>query len=321
MLACGCGGSQGAGDPIVIVGTGDAGTDGAGGTLESLASEDSVLAAEILTEAIDEGEGSARAWAAVYVLRLGVVHVEERTRRALVEGTRDDDALLAALCWRWLAADPEAVLPRWPKGERPDEPVLGAMAALAFAARKGKLPGPLRDGLGLPAGDPGGDASAPRGLVERLTGLAGPFDSGALALAVAFADSRREGWVESGPAGERWVAERLREELYRAVVGEGELPAVLLGSEPPDDPRYSDLTQRLDTPLASRPPEVLRGAVMTAEGSLRISAIRALSIATDFPAAGDLGAVAAAMRSPDPLVRVEAARTFLILAALATEAE
>ena len=47
VLACGCGGSQGAGDPIVIVGTGDAGTDGAGGTLESLASEDSVLAAEI----------------------------------------------------------------------------------------------------------------------------------------------------------------------------------------------------------------------------------------------------------------------------------
>ena len=35
-----------------------------------------------------------------------------------------------------------------------------------------------------PAGEPGGDASAPAGLVERLTGLAGPFDSGALALAV-----------------------------------------------------------------------------------------------------------------------------------------
>jgi hypothetical protein len=50
-----------------------------------------------------------------------------------------------------------------------------------------------------------------------------------------------------------------------------------------------------------------------------VNAIRALAVASSEPAAGDLGAVAAAMRSTDPLVRVEAARTFLVLAALATE--
>jgi len=305
----------------VIVGTGDAGPDDAAGSLETMVREDSARAAEVLAEAIRGQDDPARAWAAVYVLRLGVVHDREEARAALIAGTRDDDPLLVALCWRWLAADPEAELPRWPKGARPEEPVVGAMAALAFAARGGAIPGPLRDALGLPDGAPDGGDAAPAGLVERLTYLAGPFDSGPLALAVAFVDARREGWIERGAGGGRWVAERLREELYRSAVGEGALPAALLEATAPEDPRYSGLDERLDTPLNSRPPEVLRGAVMAAEGALRVGAIRALAVACNEPAAGDLGAVAAAMRSPDPLVAVEAARTYLVLAALATEAD
>ena len=317
---CGCGGAQSDGDPLVIVGTGDAGAEAGGGTIESSVSRDSALAVEVLADAIREGEGGIRGWAAVYVLRLGVVHDEQQTRAALIAGTRDDDALLAALCWRWLAADPAAELPRWPKGERPEEPVVGVMAALAFSMRRGKLPKPLRDALGLPEGVPDGSEGLPPGLVERLKFLAGPFDNGPLALAVAFVDARREGWSEGlAGGGDRWVAERLRKELYRALGGEGDLPAPVLESKPPEDPRYSDLGQRLDSPLVSRPPEVLRGAVMAAKGRLRVNAIRALAVASSEPAAGDLGAVAAAMRSPDRLVRVEAARTFLVLAALATE--
>lgn len=320
-LACGCGSGQPKGEPIVSIGTGDGGVDGGGGSLEALVGADSSMAAEVLTGAIRNGKGSAAAWAAVYVLRLGINHEREPTRAALKRGAFDEDPLLAALCWRWLAADPEAQLPRWPKGERPTEPVVGAMAALAYA-RRDKLPRPLRDALGLPEGDPSGDRKQPSGLTERLTFLAGPFDTGPLALAVVFAEARREGWIESAASGDKhWAAERLRSELYNAVGGEGELPARLLESDAQPDPRYSDLRERLDTPLASRPPEVLRGAILSAEGSLKVGAIRALAVASSEPAAGDLGVVAAAMRSPDPLVRVEAARTFLLLAALATDLE
>jgi hypothetical protein len=178
----------------------------------------------------------------------------------------------------------------------------------------------LRDALGLPAGAPSGDRSPPAGRVEGLTFLAGPYDNGPLALAVAFAEARREEWVEGGATGRRWAAERLREELYRSVAGEDrELPAAIVASGVAEDPEYSALSERLETPLATRPPEVLRGAVLTAEGSLRIGAIRALAVASVEPTAGDLGAVAAAMRSPDPQVRLEAARTYLVLAARATE--
>jgi hypothetical protein len=315
-VICGCGGTPD-GKPVVIVEAGDADVD-AGGTIEQIVHEDAGRAAEELEAAIRSGKGRVASWAAVYVLRLGIKHDLAKTRAALTRGASDTDPLLAALCWRWLAADPETQLPKWRKGQQPDDPVIGALAAVAFG-RRGKLPKALRDALGPPAGELSGERSEPDGRVEQLTYLAGPFDNGPLALAVSFVDARREAWVEAGPGGRRWVAERLREELYQALVAEGDLPTALRESRPPPDPSYSALVERLDTPLASRPPEVLRGAVLAGEGSLRIGAIRALAVAAVEPAAGDFGAVAAALRSPDPLVRVEAARTYLLLAALATD--
>jgi hypothetical protein len=153
-------------------------------------------------------------------------------------------------------------------------------------------------------------------LAAAVVGL----DDGPLALALAFVEARRERWTEPGAGGRNeWVAARLRAELIAALGGAGDPPAALDGCSSPADPAYSALVEQVETPLLGAPLEVLRGAALKAEGGLRIGALRALAVVGADPRAGDLAVAAAGLRSSDPLVRVEAARTYLLLTARATE--
>jgi len=311
-----CGGTSGP-PPTVLVEIGDEDA-GAPGTIEELVRDDARAAVEILTGGLTADDRDLAAWCGIYLRRLGVEHDRGQSATALVDGSGSGDQLVRALSWRRIAADPGIEAPAW-TAEDSGEPLVGLFAALAHA-RAGALPGPLEAAAGMPPGKPRKSVRAPARRVEQLRGLDAAFDDGALGLGIAFLEARRERWTEPGRKGRRrWVAERLRDELAEAVLGAKQLPPPLGESADAEDPTYSNLTELVDTPLVGAPSEVLRGAVLKGRGTLRIGALRALAVAATAPRAGDLGASSAALRSEDPLVRVEAARTYLLLTARATE--
>jgi hypothetical protein len=191
------------------------------------------------------------------------------------------------------------------------------MAAIAQSADKA-LPRALKSALGLPAdlpsGKKGGKKRA-RAKIERMMSLAAPYDNGPLALAAIFVEARRKEWTEKGPDGQAvWVADRLRNELFQLITGDGQANQKRLSeSVPPKETSYSPLAEELDTPLVNTPRKTLRDAAVRGDTRLRIHALRALASVSTTPVAGDLGAASAAVQAEDPRLRLEGARTFLLL--------
>jgi hypothetical protein len=321
LLVAGCGGGGSGERPgAVLAAVGEA--DGGLSPVEELVEADILRARKEIVGAVLSGDERVAAWAAVYAARIGIEDDQERARAALVAGTAASDPLLAALCWRRLAAHPaEGTLPEAPQAPG-TAPVAEALAALAHAGAGG-IPAAQAPALGLPTGEPGRSSrpeAVPDGRREALLGLADPFDDGPLALAVLFVEARRERWVERSGGEPRWAAAKIRRDLVDALFGERapEVMARVEACPPPEDPRYPEITEQLASPLMGRPAAVLRGAALGAGGSLRIGALRALAVAVRKPEAGDVGAAAASLACDDPLVRLEAARTYLFLAARAT---
>jgi len=318
LLLSGCGGP--APEPVVLVRTpSDASTDGGKAAVDALVARDAAAAVAAL-DRVARGEGDPASLAAVYALRLGARHDPGAVRAAVRRGTASGDDLVAAVCWRWVGAGGVGDPPEWRGGDSSD-PAVAALAAAAFVRLDRALPAPLEGALGLPDGGPSDrDPPPPASRVDQLRRAAIPYDDGPLALAVAFVEARRERWVGGGPGGGReLVASRLRVELVTALGGDAGATARLAATPLARDPLYSGLTARLGSPLASSPLQILRGAIVKGDPTLRVDALRALALAAARPEAGDLGAAASAIGSEDPLTRVEAARTYLLLAARATE--
>ena len=151
--------------------------------------------------------------------------------------------------------------------------------------------------------------------MERLLGLAAPFDDGPLSIAIVFVRARREEWIEQDANGEKsWVMERLREELVHLVLRNDTTAAERIrASRTTRQEKISVLLETLRNPLISRPLPMLRRAALAGPPDLRHEALRALAVVAIKPVAGDLGAAAAALTADDPRLRVEGARTFLLL--------
>ena len=297
------------------VGDKDAGTH----EMEGLVGRDEAIAVEALLGAVS-ARNDTGSLAAAYALRLGVARGGDTVEEAIERGASSEDALVAALSWRWIASGALGAPPEWRK-KTPEEPVVGVFAAAAFARAGSRLPDPLADALGSPEGAPTErDPPEDRNRVSALRAAAAPFDGGPLGLALAFVEARRERWIDSNERGpSSFAASRLRDDLLEALGGgAGAFPG-LAAVKPVRDPMYSRLASKLETPLPSSPLPMLRGAAVRGEGTLRIDALRALSIAVKRPAAGDLGAAASALASDDPAIRIEAARTYLLLAVRAAE--
>ena len=279
--------------------------------------EDELLAARILNRAMGSTNTELAAWAAVYTMRLGLKHDPGSRVRALVQGTqKSEDPLLKALCWRFLIPVEDPVnIPRW-TGAKTADPVVQIMAALALS-RRGPLPPQLDAALGLPKGKPDGldRGTQSRRLVERLLAYSSPFDTGPLALALAFVEARRAEWSEREPQQQhRWIAERIRNELAVLLLMDDKKAAKrIAASKPVATERNTALLGRLHTPLVTRQPSMLRRAALAGDPSLRIEALRAIAVVAGKPVAGDFGAAAAALRADDSALQIEGARTFLLL--------
>jgi hypothetical protein len=314
IMLFGCGASQVDQEKVLLETTSIEEENEAQKKLDELVKKDSKRALKILQGAM-RGRNLAAAWAAVYVKRLGVNCDNKAAKEALILGTQSDDPLLLALSWLWLAVEKQGDLPKW-RDSWPD-PVVGIIAAIAYAGR-GEIPKELLKELCIPGEAASKQQSKPENREVKLIALTLPFDSGAIAKAIAFCEARYYRWTEKDSKNElAWVADRLREELVKDTLGRrletNEVKAFCA------DPDLSRLKDRLALPILEQPVSMLRKVALNGRGSLRIDALRALAIASKNPKAGDLAACSAAMRSDDPITKIEAARTYLLLAARAVE--
>jgi hypothetical protein len=317
-LLLGCGGREVA--PQILAQTPDDRAEDAGEIgVDALVARDERTAVDALDRAIS-GSDDAASLAAGYALRLGIATDTHAVGAAIRRGASSGDDLVAALSWRWIAAGGLGAPPGW-RGKKPEDPAVGALAAAAFVLSGARLPQPLEDALGLPepaASDR--DPAIDRDRIAALLREAVPFDGGALGLALAFAEARRERWVDAGSRGApAFAAVRLRVEMLAAIAGGKTAAPGLDGVRPARDPMYSRLASRLDSRLLRAPLPLLRQTAVRGEGALRVDALRALAVSVKRPVAGDLGAAAAALSSDDALTRVEAARTYLLLAGKAAK--
>ena len=318
LLLAGCGDRAYA--PVVIAQTPSEAPPGpAGGAVEELVARDAAAAHAALAGAISGG-GDPSSLAAAYALRLGVKHDPDAVAAAIRRGAGSEDDLVAALCWRWIAKGDFGAPPTF-RGGKDADPAVAVLAATAFIRLGQAPPAPLAGALGLPEGEPADrDPAPPRARVELYTRAALPYDDGPLALAVAFVEARRERWADRGPGRDpRFAAAGLRAALVTAIGGDAAAVERLEAVPRVADPLYSGLAARLASPLVGTPLPLLRGAIVKGDPKLRVDALRALAIAARPPKAGDLGAAASALSSDDPATRVEAARTYLLLAARITE--
>lgn len=311
-VAAACGGDP---KPQVIAVVGDEPEESGESSeeLDQLALEDAKEAAAILNDSILGDDPEVAAWAAVYARRLGIGHDAEAGIDKISAGAGSDDPLLAALCWRWLAVTRDVDLPKAGR-KLPDDPALRAMVAAAFASRGVAVPEKLDGALAIPAGEPRSDSKAPKKKLETIGLASAPYDNGPLSLAISFSMAARNRWTKNG----KWASEGLRDELLAALGAKREDYEKLLPAPSDDPPSMTRLTDRLDLAITSQPMEMLRKVIVNGSGGLRIDALRALAVVARKPEAGDLGAAAAAMRSDDPVEKVEAARTFLLLTARST---
>ncbi len=277
--------------------------------------EDEARAAQAIRDTLTSKDKSLSAWAAVYALMLGIQHDEERSSKALVRGAATEGPLLSALCWRWLATGRAGRLPRW-KHSADTDPVVRIFAALALA-KQGPLPRELRSVLGPPRGEPYGSdkGTESRERVELLLGLSAPFDAGPLALGIVYAEARRGEWSERNQGGEIvWVTQRLRDELVQITTSDD--PIVRKRIERSPESRgsgFTELSQQLETALVQQSIQKIRVAAITGSPDLRVRALRALAVVASEPVSGDFGAAASAFEADDPVIRLEGARTFLLL--------
>lgn len=253
------------------------------------------------------------AWAAVYAKNLGIKHDEACASSALSVGAAFPDPLLQALCLRWLATRPDIELSAETLPEA-REPVVAAMRELALAAR-GRVSSP--SALTLPSDPPGGPERNHRAAkrLRTLRLLSSPFDREVLPLALAFVEARRGEWAIHDDNGEgKWAAEKLRRSLVDAVL-EPKAITALESTVRKQGPEFETDTigPRLENRLVAQPPQALHRIAMTGPSDLRKEALRAIAIAAVKPEAGDFAACAAAFESDLTAVRIEGARTFLML--------
>jgi hypothetical protein len=283
--------------------------------LKALLMKDESRAANILKASVCDGDREVAAWAAVYALRLGIKHDAACAAEALALGVGSDDLLLRTLSWRWMERWPASALPDW-ETHASDDPVVRIMAARAYCG-KGVLPEALQAALRLPQGEPRGpDRREEAEQIEaRLRALSQPFDDGPLWRAVAFNEARfREQSETTADGALIWSATRLLGDGPELFTCSQLLDEQVNNSGPSPASPTSSIGERLENPLVVRPLDVLRAIVLSGADEIKQESLRAIAIISREPLAGDFAAAAAAFTSDNQMVRIEAARTFLLLA-------
>ncbi|MBN2715354.1 MAG: hypothetical protein JXX14_05835 [Deltaproteobacteria bacterium] len=322
-LSCtlGCG-SQSVEVPVIVAQTvpvpadrGDSVADSAANASEKnsadpiaqLIERDAHTARNILVSALQSTDDLLASWAAVYIRLLKVEADPALVTEKLLLGSQGDDLLLKVLCYRWLVDDRQ-ISPRSPK-EKAD-PLLQLFFALTLLSH------PSADStdfvsrtLCIGQGITFHEEKTPLNTLLRQTA---PFDNGPIALAIAFINARRmslatevEGIIVPRSAGYR-----------QQLLAFFDIHKEMSLTKPSDNTFEFQATSvhlQLQNPLSVQPVQVLRNIIVNAADSLKKDGLRALATAAVMPEVGDFAAAASAFQNPDASIRVEAARTFLLL--------
>lgn len=316
LVACawsllGCGTTAPSRDVLATSGSSSPAASTAPEALTGQIAADERVAATALRELLTNNDPELSGWAAVHTLRLGL-KVDETARRSALSrclAASNLDALLSACCWRWAGVLDVETLAAMPL---PTEPAARVLAAFTLA-RDSRARAQLSSALALPQKiDHQAEARRASQVVALYLHLLAPLDDGPLGLALAFLEAKRSGWRDAEVIGrDTLLAQRLRTELGERLDAPGAIQGVSNIAKP--EMEASVLPALLTNSMSAQPREVLRAMAMTAAPSLRREALRALVIVARQPGALDLGAAAAGLRSEDLSVRLEAARTFLVL--------
>ena len=289
-------------------------TDDAG-DFELLVQRDAHFARDILLSGLRSTEDHLSAWSAVYLQLPGAKADAGDVRSALLRGVESDNPLLQALCLRWLVRD-EATLPV--SDSEFSEPVAQLFFALGLLARDpAASPDVVRDALLV------GNASQFHSEKIPLNSLlfeTAPYDNGPLALAIAFVNARRMEIANMVSDVKVPLSAQYRQLLLKRF--QLTPPQDDMAAQEAPSSRFTftgtGLHSFLENPLNGQPLPTLRNVIMTADGSLRINALRSMAATSLAPEVADFAATATALHSDDEQTRIEAARTYLLLVARAT---
>lgn len=281
------------------------------GPIDKLVIRDAAKAKKILETTLESPKQVQSAWAAVYIQLLRVEADHDKVAQGLQNGTESEDELLKALCWRWLVTDSDSSLP--PVERLGNDPVVRLFASLAFWMRGKNSDPSVKETLTL------GKAvhfNLEKMPLNTLLKRSAPFDNGALALAIAFTNARRmelattvEGVTVPRSAG-------YRQQLFTLL---GVPPMESIKNEvEPFTFEGTQLHKRLEGPMEGQSLEMLRKVIVRSSDTLQMAALRELASRAIVPQAGDLAAAATAMNVDNRLIRLEAARTYLLLVSRAT---
>ncbi len=271
--------------------------------------EDGRTAAIILLKAACEEKSDIGTLAAVYARRVGLRAEPNCEKAALLRGVASKSPLVRALSWRHLIERID-IAPLPVSDLNQDDPAVRVPAALAFAVRNLPVPSELASVFRLPPSVTCTTDDRPdvdRRLLE-LKAAAWPFDDGLVAASVAFVESVYAESCEISNGKPRWSAERLRQSLF-AFFRIAEVPLT------DDVPlrQKTRLDEALDNPLVKQTEAELTAIALSAAPNLRIEALRAEIIRGGAPTAERLAAAAGALSSSDAALRIEGARSFLLL--------
>lgn len=275
------------------------------GPIDLLVQRDAQIAKNILITDLSGNSQSNAAWAAVYIQYLEIQADKDAVYSALAHCTQhEQNILLQSLCWRWIAQAPRTPLPSLQN--LPEDPVPQIFASISYQ-KANQLPKELTTTLVVGQATNEAPEITPFHLLrQRLL----PFDNTLVANAIAFVNARRmalatkiEGiTVPVSAAHQRRILQQLDTTVPEKI--ENTTPFAFDGTA---------LNQVLQYALEQQSVKMLRRAIVHSKGSLQLEALRVLAMKANPPEAGDLAAAAAALRSTDPQIQLEAARTYLLL--------
>lgn len=292
--------------------------------LKSQIIKDGRTAAKLLMRLSCEDKSDRGVLATIYAFRTGIEPEAACAEQALIRGTGSASLLVRALSWRRLVSEKQISLPEpWGKeqsensGNFKEDPAVRILAALAYLVRDLPLPKTLKSALSFSPSahskaDPDRKAEADK-RTARLAVMARPFDDGLLALTVSFAEAMYEETVELDGKKTVLAAARLRQNLFDALALDAARTAAVVRELPADRIRPGALEEALENRPATHSEQVLCRIALSAAPSLRVEALRALTVRAGPPTADALAAAAAALRSENADIQLEGARTFLLL--------
>lgn len=277
---------------------------------------DGRIAASLLLNTACEDNTDIGVFSAIYARRAGLVPELSCEQSALDRGVQSKSILVKALSWSRLAQNKDLKIP--PEYSfTEDDKAVKVLAALALIRRGMSLTNDLNEALMLPPNKPQ-TVTVKTGKDRDVIALeisVYPMDEGLAALTVQFCESVYEESAENDKDRLVWSAEKIRKKMFQ-ILRIDTADTIFdehSSSRSTETRHFSTLRQSVDNPLAFDSPESLINIALNAQDDLRIQALRAIAARKEQARTEYLATAAHALNAENLHVKIEGARTFLML--------